>query len=174
MIKVNTKQAGFTLIELLLYVSIVGTLLMSVTLFFVTTTNSLVKNQTVSEVDQQGQYAMELITQTIRNANSITLPTAGSAASASLTLVVPTGSLSPTVFNLDGSNALQIKEGTAAELPLTNSKVQISNLQFTNLTRSSTPGIVQVSFTVSRVNSTGKSEYSYQKTFTSSAALRWP
>ena len=168
----TNKQRGFTLIELLLYVSIVGGLLMAISMFFATTLESRVKNQSISEVNQQGSAVMEYITKTIRNSDSITTPAAGASA-ASLTLAVPTGSLSPTIFDLNGT-AFQVKEGAAAAIPLTNNKVQISSLSFKNLTRSGTPGIIQVSFIVSRTNTSNRNEYDYQRTFTSSAALRWP
>lgn len=171
----NTQQhhqRGFTLIELLLYVSIVGSLLIAVSMFFATTADARVKNQSIAEVDQQGALLMGRITQTIRNANSITSPSAGATAS-SLTLVVPTAGLSPTIFDLNGTTS-QVKEGAAAAVPLTNNKVQVSGLSFKNLSHSGTPGIIQVSFTVSRVNPAGRNEYDYQKTFTSSAALRQP
>ena len=75
---------------------------------------------------------------------------------------MPTGSLSPTVIDLSGT-VLQVKEGAAAVVPLTGSKVQISGLTFKNLSRSGTTGIVQVSFTVQRVNTGGRNEYDYQK-----------
>lgn len=324
----KANQNGYTLIELLLYISIVSSLLISVSLFFATTADSRIKNQSISEVNKQGELAMDIITQTIRNADSITSPIA-SASGTSLTLVVPTGSLSPTIFNTgdtilgynsdggstdggdsnyinatkfvasasgtvsalnarvgptvaaspnnmaqmaiysglpspstllassastaltasswnsfsispvnvtsgqtywlaynangltaadnnlryhtgtsaqsmymshafgtwpgswtginqdfefsmyasivaSGSSALQIKEGTGSVVPLTNNKVQVSGLTFKNLTRSGTPGIVQISFTISRVNLGGRNEYDYQKTFTASAALRQP
>jgi prepilin-type N-terminal cleavage/methylation domain-containing protein len=172
MSNLTIRQKGFTLIELLLYVTIVGSLLIAVSLFFATTADARIKGQTINEVDQQGTLLMDHVTRTIRNATSISSPAAGASA-ASLTLVVPTGALSPTIFNLNGTT-FQIKEGAAATVPLTNSKIEISALTFRNLTRSGTPGIVQVSFTVSRVNPLGKSTYTYQKTFTSSAALRHP
>lgn len=167
-----TLQKGFTLIELLLYVSIVGSLLLAVSLFFATTVDSRIKSQSITEVDQQGTLAMDYITQTIRNASSISAPAAGTSAS-SLTLVVPTAGLSPTIFNLS-STTLQVKEGTAAAIALTNDKVEITSLTFTNLTRSGTPGVIRVSLTLSRVNSSGRSSYNYQQTFISSAALRYP
>ncbi|HEX8762981.1 MAG TPA: type II secretion system protein [Candidatus Saccharimonadales bacterium] len=327
----SQSQRGFTLIELLLYVSIVGTLLISVSLFFATAADSRIKNQSVSEVNQQGNAAMELITQTIRGATSITSPAAGATGS-TLSLNVPTASLSPTLIDLSGTStnmgystdggstdtsnsnfinatkftagatgtvsalyamvgsslgaspnnkaqmaiysgtstapttllasssdvsltastwnafpisavsvtsgqvywlsyntngtastqnnlryhtaganqsvytsrtygtwpsawpggtnstyefsmyapivtgggstaALQIKEGTGGVTPLTNDKVLVSGLTFKNLTRSGTDGVLQVSFTVSRVNSSGKNEYDYQKTFTGTAAI---
>ena len=165
-----TNQKGYTLIELLLYVAIAGSLLLAVTLFMGLSTDARVKNQSIAEVNQQGVAAMNLITQTVRNADSITSP-AAAATGAQLTVSVPTASLSPTVFSLSGTT-MQIKEGTAAAIPITNNKVEISSLTVKNLTRASTPGTVQISFIVSRVNSTGRNEYSYQKTFTSTASIR--
>lgn len=170
--KKSARQHGFTLIELLLYISIVGGLLTAVVMFFATTVETRVKTQTISEVNQQGTAAMEYITGVIRDASSITSPAAGASA-ASLTLVVPTGSLSPTVIDLNGST-LQTKEGAAAAVPLTSPLVQISSLSFTNLSRASTPGIIQIRFTVTRTNPNNRNEYDYQKIFTASAALRWP
>lgn len=166
----NKNARGFTLIELLLYVTIVGSLLTTVSIFFATTTEARIKNQSIVEVDQQGTLAMEHITQAIRNADAVTTPAAG-ATTASLTLTVPTAGLSPTIFDLTGTT-LQIKEGAATAVALTNSKVQISGLTFKNLTRASTPGVIQISFTAARTNAGGRNEYDYQKTFTSSAALR--
>ncbi len=167
-----TYQRGYTLIDLLMYIAIVGSLLIAVTMFAALSTESRVKNQSVSEVNSQGSAAMDYMTQAVRNADTISAPVAGATAS-SLTVTVPTSSLSPTIFDLSGG-ALRVKEGTAAAIALTNSKVQISALNFKNLTRPSTPGIVQISFVVSRTNPNGKNEYDYQKTFTSSIALRWP
>lgn len=172
MTKRATTQDGFTLIELLLYVSIVGGILLSVSLFFATVADSRIKNQSISEVNRQGELITERVAQAIRNANSITSPTAGNSA-ASLTMAMPVGGENPTIFNMSGT-AIQVQEGVSGAIELSSSKVQISGLSFTNLSRSSTPGIVRFSFTVSRTNNAGKNEYDYQKTFTASAALRWP
>lgn len=329
-----TGQKGYTLIELLLYVSIIGSLLTAVSMYFGTSTEARVKNQSIAEVNQQGALAMEHIVRTVRGADSITSPAAG-VISNTLTLAVPTGALSPTIFSLNdgsggaasvmgynvdgtttdssnsdtinatkfvaatsgtvtalyarvgatigaspdnkakmaiysgttnpttllatssentltasawnifpispvavtagttywlayntngaaagqnnlrfhagtsgqsrfvantyenawpsswtggtqndefslyadvypgtGTGSLQIKEGTAANVVLTNSKVQVSGLSFKNISRSGTPGAVEITFTVSRLNPSGKNEYSFQKTFTSTAALR--
>lgn len=168
----RTTSSGYTLIELLLYVSIVGSLLTAVSLYFSTSTEARVKNQSIAEVNQQGAMAMETITSAIRNASSITAPTAGNSGS-SLTLVVYTGADSPTIYDAP-SSVLRSKKGAAAAVDLTNSKVQITGLSFTNLTRAGTPGIVRVSFTISRVNPNNVNAYDYTKTFTASAALRDP
>ena len=328
---IHAYHRGFTLIELLLYTSIVGSLLLAITGFFGLVLESRVKNQTIIEVDQQGMAALERITQTIRNASSITSPSTGATGS-SLTLAMPTAGINPTIFDISGgstilgynsdggstdsddnnfmnatkftasasgtistlyafvgptigsspnnkaqmalyngdangpttliasssdttltasswnafpissvsvtsgtiywlayntngtasaqnnlryhigttnqtkfaartygtwpatwsggtfsnfedsmyapistggsSGALQIKEGAGAALPLTNDHVQVTGLTFKNLSRPSTRGVVQVIFTVSRLNPGGKNEYDYQKTFTGTAALR--
>jgi len=166
----SRKERGYTLIELLLYVSVVGSLLITVSYFFATAAEARIKNQSITEVNEQGAAAMEYITQTMRNADSISSPAAGATAAA-LTVAVPTGSLSPTIFDLSGTT-LQVKEGAAAYINLTSSNVQISSLTFKNLTRSGTAGIVQVSFVVTRTNPDNRAPYEYQKTFVSSVALR--
>lgn len=165
-----TRPSGFTLIELLLYVTIVGTLLIGVSVFFALSADARIKNQTINQVDQQGTFAMDVIAHTIRNGTAITSPAAGATGS-SLTLTVPTGSLSPTIFDLSGG-VLRIKEGTGTAVSLTSSLMSVSNLTIKNLTRSGTPGIVQVSFTINRVNPNNKNEYDYSKTFTTSAGVR--
>jgi len=166
-----SKQAGYTLIELLLYVMLIGILLSAVTYFYGTTVDARVKNRTITEVDEQGTAAMDYMTQTIRNASSITTP-AAAGSGASLTLVVPTGSLSPTIFSLSGTT-LQVTEGAGGAVALTSSDVQISSLNFKNLSRSGTAGIVQISFTANRINPSGRNEYDYQRSFISSAELKW-
>ncbi len=170
---VNMAQSGFTLIELLLYTAIVSTLLIAITGFFAITAESRIKNQSISEVNQQGAALMDTITQAVRNANSITTPIAGTSGS-SITLAMPTADVHPTIFDLSGGSpsSLQIKEGVGAVLPLSNNKVTVSGLSFKNLTRPGTPGVVQISFTVARSSQSVKNEYDYQKTFTSTAALR--
>lgn len=167
----NNKQRGFTLLELLLYVSIMGMVMLATVTFFGTVTSARVKNQSIAEVNDQGVQAMDLMLQIIRNASSITTP-AAAGSGASLTLVVPTSSLSPTIFNLSGT-ALQIKEGAATAVSVTSSDVQITSITFKNLTRAGTKGIVQVSFVMKHYNPDNHNEYDYQKTFTGSAELAW-
>jgi len=166
-----TKQSGFTLIELLLYVSIVGVLLASVSGFYALVIDARVKTRSVNEVNQQGAYIMDYLTQSVRSASSIAAPAAGASAS-SLSLVVPTATASPTGYSLS-SGVLQVSEGAAAAIPLSSSAIQVSNLTFKNLSATGTNGLVQISFTIARVNSSGLNRYDYTKTFTSSAEVSW-
>jgi len=162
--------AGFTLIELLLYISISSAMLLAVSIFLSIILQSRVDNQVASEVEQQGWQVMNLITQTIRNSSAINSPTTGSSGS-QLSLVVPTGTLSPTIFNLIGSTIF-ITAGANSPVDLTSTKIEAASLNFDNLSISGTPGTIRVSFILKHINPENKKEYDYTKTFYGSASLR--
>jgi len=166
----SPAEKGFTLIELLLYTVTVGSLLIAIVAFYGLASAARVKNQSISEVNQQGVAAMDMMMQTARGASGVTTPATGATGTA-LTLTVPTASLSPTTFSVS-NGVLQVVEGSGAAVALTNDKVQVTNLTVKNLTRGSSAQI-QVSLTLSRLNPNSRDEFSYQKTFTSSAELQW-
>jgi prepilin-type N-terminal cleavage/methylation domain-containing protein len=170
--KTFVAQSGFTLIELLLYVSISAALLLATSLFLSVILSSRIKKQAMAEVDQQGMEAMHIITQTLRNADTISAP-ATSTSAAALSVKTITASTTPTVFDL-ASGTLRITEGTTTPVALTNTHVVVSGLTFSNLSGSSTPGTVRVQFTVSAVNNSGRSEFTYTGRFTGSATLHQP
>ena len=168
----NNSPKGFTLIELLLYVAISAVILLATSMFLSVLLQSRVKNQTVAEVEQQGLQVMQQITQAVRNADTIIAPSPGiHGILLSVNTIAPGNN--PTVFDL-ASGVVRIKEGGAAVVPLTNSRVTVSGLIFSNLTRSGTPGTIRVRFTITRVNATGRNEYSFSKTFIGAATLRQP
>jgi type II secretory pathway component PulJ len=161
---------GFTVLELLLYVGIAGVILLSLSIFLSGLLESRIKNQVIAEVEQQGVQVMQIIAQTARNAEAINSPAISSSAS-TLSLDVVTGANDPTVFDLL-NDVIRITEGAGSAISLTNSRVTASSLTFYNLSRASTPGIIRVQFTLTHVNSEGRNEYAYSKTFTTSAVLR--
>ena len=165
-------NAGFTLIELLLYVGIASIILLITSLFLSTLLQSRIKNQTIAEVEQQGLQVMQIITQTARNAESITAPLIGASAS-SLTLDVLTDASDLTIFDLSEST-IRITEGASSAIPLTNSRVTASGITFQNLSRASTPGTIRIQFTLTHINPDDRNEYNFSKTFTGSATLRQP
>lgn len=166
------NSTGFTLIELMLYVGLASILLMSTSLFLSVLLTSRVKNQTIAEVEGQGIQVMQIITQTLRNADSVNLPLPGATLS-SLNLITYTGSLNPTIFDLS-SGVIRITEGAGAPVALTNTRVSVSSLTFQNLSRLNTPYTIRIQFTLSYINSIGRNEYNYSKTFIGSASLRQP
>jgi len=165
-------KKGFTLVEMLLYLAILSVVVLAFSSFLSLSYTSRVKAAVIAEVEQQGSQTMSLITQNIRNSVSVTAPSAGVSAS-SLTLTEYTGSNSPTIFD-QSVNTLRITEGVTAAVNLTSNRVIVSNLSFRNLSRPSTPGAVQVKFTLTHINPSNRGEYIYSKNFTSTASLRWP
>lgn len=160
------------MIELLLSIAVTGSILLLISLLLSTLVTARIKNETIAEVEQQGIQALQLMTQTLRNAESITTPTAGNTATA-LAIAVFAPANSPTVFDL-ATNALRSKEGAAAAENLTSSRVVASGLNFQNLSRADTPGVVRIEFTLTHVNPEGRNEYDYAKTFFATASLRHP
>lgn len=163
---------GSTLIELLLYVSMFAVLLLIVSNFLILLLTSRVKQQTIAEVEQQGMQVMHLITQTVRNAENITMPAPGRRAS-SLTVDVLPRNNDPTVFDIS-AGMIRISEGTNPAIALTNNHVSASDLQIQNLASADTPGVIRIRFTLQHLNPSGRNEYDYVKTFTASASLRQP
>jgi prepilin-type N-terminal cleavage/methylation domain-containing protein len=165
-------KKGFTLIEMLLYLAILSVVVLAFSAALSLSFTSRIKANTIAEVEQQGDQTMNLITQNIRNAASITAPAAGILAS-SLTLTEYVAGNSPTVFDQSG-NTMRITEGAVSPINITSNRVIVSGLSFQNLSRPSTPGIIQIKFTLTHINPSNRGEYTYSKTFTSSASLRWP
>ncbi len=164
----NSK--AFTLIEILLYLSIAVIVLFAITTFLSVVLDSRIKNEVILEVEQQGADVMELIKQTIRNANGINLPAQGNNEN-TLSLQVSDGTKNPTVFSTS-SEVLQIKEGSQSPIPITSSRVRISDLVFRNMSKAGTPGLIRIEFTLRSKNPEEKIEYEYLETFYGSASLR--
>lgn len=168
--KNNQTKEGFTLIELLLYISLAAVILLTVSLFLSMLLNARAKNQVVAEVDQQGAQVMQLITQTIRNAEAINSPTQGNQVN-SLSLDVVDAANDPTIFDLV-ANTIRISEGVSVPVVLTSARIIVSNLIFYNLTRNNTQGTIRIQYTLTHINPGSRNEFDYSKTYYGSATLR--
>jgi len=164
------NNRGFTLVEVLLYVSIVSVLVLVMSIFLFMLLEAKTKAETIWEVNSEGARVMRIITQIVRNAETINVPVPG-ASGTIMTLAMNDSSKNPTVFSSSGSN-IQIKEGTGATISLTAGKFSISDLVFENLSRTNTPGVVKIMFTMNRKNISGRKEYSFPRTFWGTAGLR--
>ena len=164
-------RSGFTLIELVLYIGIASIMLLVTSVFLSTLLESRIKNQTIAEVEQQGIQAMQIITQTLRNADEIVAPKEGKTAG-SLSLR-PFNISESTVFDISGG-AIRITEGAGSAVLLTNLRVTAAALTFQNLSRANTPGTIRISFTLAHVNPAGRNAYNFSKIFYGSASLRRP
>lgn len=168
----HAPQSGFTLLELLLYIGIASAILLSSSLFLFVLLESRVKHQTIAEVEQQGAQVMHVITQAVRNAESVDGLDPGENDN-ELELAMANPALDPTLFDLN-NGTFRVQEGNESTVTLTNARVTVSDLTFQNLSRDETAGIIRIQFTVSHKNPSGRNEYQFQKTFIGSATLRKP
>ncbi len=161
------KDKGFTLVELILYVVIAGVVLLVISIFFMNLVTSRIKNETVSEVEFQGTQVLQMITQNIRNAEEVSSPIKGETSS-SLAIIKEGENIT---FGLD-DGVIYIQEASGDPVNLTNKRVLASSLLFENVGKENAPESIRISFTLSRVNHTGRSEYSFVKSFLGSSSLR--
>jgi hypothetical protein len=158
------------LIETLLYIAVFSVVVFLIIGVYGIVIDSRVRQRTVSEVNEEGGRIMQMITQTIRNANSINSPLP-SANSAVLSLYVPNATNNPTLYYLSGNDMLT-KEGIAATIVMNSNRVKITNLKFSNLSISGTKGTVKVEFTVSSNTLNTQKIYQFTQDFASNATVR--
>lgn len=169
--KANTSQSGFTLIELLLYVSLAAIMLGVLAGFYQTMLLAREKQQVITEVEQQGAFVLQHITQTIRNAEDITSPSSGSTGSSLVLDVVASGN-DPTTYDVGGGAVRVCEGGGCTARVLTSGVVEVTNFVISNLSRVDTPGVVKVAFTLTYVSDSALSVYDYSQDFYATASLR--
>jgi len=162
-------KRAFTLIELLVYMAIFSLVLISVTSFFLNTVSSNIKESSYQEVQQNGRFVMTKIIQEVKKAIRINSPAPG-LSSGSLSLAMSEPNLNPTIIDLSGGK-LRITQGSLAALDLTTDQVVVSNLQFTSLSYTGTPGTVRIEMTISNLNPANKIEYQASLDLKSSVSL---
>lgn len=164
--KKTNLQKGISLVETIVYVAIFSIFIIGLAQFSTTLSSTRLHTQGVLEVNDQGSQAIKLITQTLRNASSVNSPTIGNSGS-SLSVVTNIPATSPTIFSLS-DGVLYITEGVGSPIALTNNKVVVSNLTFSNFSRASTPNIIKISFTITSASTRDP----YSVNFEGSGALR--
>ncbi len=164
--KKNNLQKGISLIETIVYVVIFSIFMIGLSQFSTTLSSVRLHTQGVLEVNNQGSQVMRLITQTLRSAHFVNTPIIGTNGN-SLSIDTGVPATTPTVFSESGG-VLYITEGAGLPVALTNNKVLVSNLNFSNLSRVSTPSIVKIDFTLTSASVRDP----YTLNFSGSGALR--
>ena len=124
----------------------------------------------ISEVEHQGDMVIQIISQTIRNAEGVNSPSKGGSASL-LSLDVVNVSLDPTVFDLN-AEVIRVTESVGLAIPLTSDSVHVTSLDFRNLTKNKGFGSIKFQFTIEYDNPANISDFEYSKTFYATADLR--
>jgi prepilin-type N-terminal cleavage/methylation domain-containing protein len=168
--KNKKHQKGFTLIEMLIYVAIFSVVMGALVTFIQLISQSRVRSQAVLEVNDQGAEISRVITQTLRNSISINIPATSTSAS-SLSVRTILASTTPTTFTVV-SGILYKTEGANSPVALNNSRVVVSNLNFSNLSKFNSFGSVRTSFALATVSSSSQPQYNYSVTFYATGTLK--
>jgi len=161
---------AFSLIEVMFYIAMLSVFILVISTFWGTLIEVQERGKAMNAVDSEAQFIMTKITQVIRNANNIASPTAGNSASA-LTLAHTETAKNPTVINLN-SSYIRLSEGVTPFVNLNSNVVNITSLTFSNLSRSSSAGVIKIQLTLSYVNPDGVSNLNYSQTYYATASLR--
>lgn len=165
----NNKKKGFTLIELIFYIALFSVFFVSLFLVLNIFYENKNKNSVTIEVEQQGLLISQVISQEIRNSQSIISPTIGDNSS-SLSLQSFDVSRSPIVFYLDSGTLILSENGSVID-NLNSNRIIVSNLNFVNNSIVDNIQGISFSFTVSYKNNSGKKQYEYNKDFFGSVNL---
>lgn len=163
------NKRGVTLIELIIYISLVSVILVVTLNFGWRVLLGQIKTQFIREVQQNGRLSLEQINRLIRQASAINSPSPGGFDTV-LSLEMPDYNLDPTVINIS-ENKILITQGGNSPVEITNNKVKVKNLRFTNLSYDNTPGIVSVEIDIEHVDSPPLSSSPPLFTFKSSTSL---
>lgn len=165
----KNKENGFTLIELLLYISLASLILLAVSSVMVTTFEIRQKEHLIGEVEEQGALAAYTIENYLRGARSIISPIQNySQNHFQIDRTVAQGNSSVQIFEKEG--VLFVQEGAETPQVLTTSPVQVTEVEFKNISLPNTKGLIEYHFTLTASDASGRAEY--HKSFTGGAAVR--
>ncbi len=130
-------EEGFSLIELIIYIGIVTAISSVFVAIIVNLSLSWTRSKVESEVQQNVRSALQSISQTIRSAQRVTVPAAGSSG-ASLMAVVDGQNVRYFLTTTAQSVVLQKQTGANPVENITTDSVKVSYLNFTTFENSAT------------------------------------
>ena len=152
-------------------ITLVVGILVTATTFAWSIINSRTKAFAVQEVQQNGRFILEKITQAAHSARDITTPLIGSPGN-SLELVMNDVVQDPIIFSVNGG-MLSMSEGGAADRALHSNAVTISSISFTNMSLANGKSKnVKITITVENKNPENRIERAFSETFTTTIELR--
>jgi len=162
---ISPCRNGFTLIESLVVVGVFSILALISSQILLSTLKGTTKSETESEVHQNGDYALSVISQMLRNSRRLISPTT-SGSYTSLTIQNP--DRNQTVFTCDLPN--QTVASNSARLISDNIKATTCSFEFTF--PPSGPPTVTIDFTLVKNPTSSRPEETAQTDFTTQVTLR--
>jgi hypothetical protein len=161
-------KKGTTLIEVLLYTMITGFFVTTISLFAWSAISAKDRNDSIAKVNDSTQIIIEEIAKSIRNADSVITPANQGESSNTLTLHCTDG----TVRTFTVSEGSVIMQHLGNSYTISSDLTSVSLLTFSNVSRPSTPGIIQIKLRISRINPNNLKEFSAENEITISESLR--
>ncbi len=166
------NKQGFTLIELIIYVALIGGVVVALTSIALTIMQARSKAAVNQELNASARSGLEYITNAIRESDGVTL--GGSVFGSdpgTLELSMPEASLDPTIFSLTADDGqLQVSENgvTTILMPTT---VNVTNLEFTNLTGTGRTENIRIEITV-EYNGAASQEFVASQSYQTTISVR--
>lgn len=160
---------GTTLAETVIAVGILALLILALVTGLRTASTAERNVRAIAEVETQAGYVLQQVSQSVRNAQSISSPATSTAAS-TLTLATSVSGQNPTQFALSSSSVTMSYAGGTAQ-PLTNANVVVTGLSFQNVS-TSTARAVRVTLTLRNAAIATQPELQFARTFYTTVTLR--
>lgn len=170
--KINKKLRCFTLLEILLYIAMASIITLSIAVLVTDVLQLREKNRAILEVETQGTLLMQNLTQTIRNARSVTYPLIQSSSQV-LEISSDDAPANPTIFEATGDSIGIKQAGQVVATPLLSEKVAIKDVSFENLSDNpDKPDSIKINFTLYYKTNEARGGYDYEKKFYSTTTVR--
>lgn len=168
--KANSSRLAFSLIEVILYTAIVSIALGTMMSLADSLLNNQQKSGAVTEVQENAQFSLYRIQQTIKGAAAVSIPTAG-ATSSTLLLEMVDPAQDPAQVVLD-DDVIRLTLGTSGPQRLTSDRVKIKDLIFEHIAdQGGPPNIVKISYIVEHINLGKGSQFNYTLPVQSSVTI---
>jgi len=169
--KIKKQQSGFTLIEALVYIALVSGILIVATSFAWNIVNSRTVAFATQEVEQNGRFIMQKTSQIFKEANQINSPAIGASGN-SVEIEMDDAGTEIITITQNGTN-IEYQYNSDPVMELNSDLVEISDLQFTNLSSNSgSTRNIGISFTLNHINPSNRQEWSYTQNYSTTIELR--
>jgi len=169
----QTGKIGFSLIEVLVYIAVLSIIIAAVVSFILWSVFSYTKAKVARETLDNAERVIRVITNEIREADSIYTPTTTvSQLSLKTIKYLPSEEEATYIDFYLCDSRLCFKKESQNSIVLTSDKVEITNLTFNQIFSGGEESSIQISLTIDYKNPTGRSEYNASVSLISTASLR--
>lgn len=171
--RIGNWQKSFTLMEILVYIAVLAIIVLAVSSFFLWASRSNIKTKAMRETLDNARRAMEQMTYEIKEAKSLYAPTTTSTQLSLETIhYLPEGETSTYIDFYLCEKRLCLKKEFQSPIALTSDRVEVKNLEFSQISTTSTLPSIQINLKVDYKNPQNRPELQASVNLKSTASLR--